>query len=144
MNQTLTEARFRALAEAYGSALERWPAAEQNAARELLLRKPELRALLDAERELDRLFGSVAPASVPEALLSRLHAVPERVQPFPVRPRALFLPAVGWAAAAALGLWLGATFDEPAFSAEAALTLDEEPSELELAAGDFDSLEEAP
>lgn len=147
MNATMTPTRFRALAEAYGGAIDRWPEAERRAARELLLRDPGLRAVLDAESELDTLFAESEGEGEPldPALASRLAALPERSpQPFPFRPRTLVLPALGWAAAAGLGLWLGTSFEMPGLGpesetgTEAALVAEgDEPTVLELAAGDF-------
>jgi hypothetical protein len=149
MNEPLTIERFRALAEAYGAALERWPAAERKAARELLLRKPELRAVLAEEAELDQLLTE-DPPGVSEALLARLDAVVEAPQPFPMKPRSVLVSAIGWAVAAGVGLWLGTSLGEPEIAAitgedSAALEAeagDEESSLLELAAGDFGSFEE--
>lgn len=152
MKEPLSKARFQALAEAYGGALERWPEAERKAARELLLKRPELRAVLAEEAALDRLLVE-EPAALSEGLLSRLDAVVETPQPFPLRNRSLMVSAVGWAMAAAVGLWLGTSLDEPEIAAitgesPALFESDDgdvaEPSLLELAAGDLAAFGEEP
>jgi len=147
----LTEERFRRLAEAYGSELERWPAAERKAAREALLKHPELRAYLKAEVALDAWLEGARAETLPASLLSRLEALPETAaQPFPWRPRALLKPAVGWAMAAAFGLWLGARTDAFELDAvredtiEASAPTAEEEELLALAAGDFGAFEDMP
>lgn len=148
----LTEERFRKLAEAYGSQLERWPAAERKAARELVLKRPELRACLAAEAELDAFLGSGRSDGLPASLLQRLEALPETApQPFPWRARSLLKPALGWAVAAAFGLWLGARTDVFELDAgnddftEASASASAEEAELfALAAGDLGAFEEAP
>lgn len=146
---TLTEDRFRKLAEAYGSELQRWPAAERNAARELILNRPELRACLTAEAELDAWLDSARFETLPASLMERLEALPSTApQPFPWRARSLLKPAVGWAFAAAFGLWLGARadvfeLDTGSDSSEVSASAEEEEL-LELAAGDVGSFEELP
>jgi hypothetical protein len=50
---------------------------------------------------------------------------------------------VGWAIAAAFGLWLGTAIEETEMSGGVTAEIDGEPSVLELAAGDFDNLEGA-
>jgi hypothetical protein len=149
---TLTEDRFRKLAEAYGSELERWPSAERTAARELILKRPELRSVLKAEAELDAWLDSARVDTLPAALLKRLEAVPENApQPFPWRARSLLTPAVGWAFAAAFGLWLGARADAldvdlgSEDTIEASADADAAEAELiELASGDLAAFEELP
>jgi hypothetical protein len=102
--------RFRELTAAYGARLELWPEDAAAAARELLAASAEARALFDAEAELDREFAAAsAPAEVPPQLLRRLNEVPIRA---PQR-RVLWpfgrawVPALGWAFAAALGVSWG-------------------------------------
>ena len=102
--------RFRELVAAYGARLELWPADEAARARELVAMSAEARALFDAETELDReLVGVSAPPEVPARLLRRLNEVPLRA---PQR-RVLWpfgrawVPALGWAFAAALGVSWG-------------------------------------
>ena len=134
------------------SDFERWPAGERKAARELLLMRRELRDVLAEEAALDRLLAE-APADVSGALLARLDAVIETPQPFPLRTRSLLVSAIGWALAAAVGLWLGTSLDDPEIAAitggdtsaiDSADAEDDETSVLELAAGDLASFEEGP
>jgi hypothetical protein len=110
VTRPLALARFRELVAAYGGRLELWPQAEVGAARELLAVSAEARALLEAETAFDReLAVANEPPEVPAALLRRLNEVPLRAPqrrvwwPF---GRA-WVPAVGWAMAAALGVSWG-------------------------------------
>jgi hypothetical protein len=151
MTESMSVRRFRALAETYGGALERWPAAERRTARELLLREPSLRAALAAESELDRLLAEGEGGAVSVSLLARLDGIPEQApqkQPFPLKPRSFWLPAVGWAVAAGLGLWLGTTVQEPVLDTVAAQQVEaveaDEPTVMEIAAGDLSDLEMMP
>ena len=151
MTEPMSVFRFRALAETYGGALERWPATERRLARELLLREPSLHAVLAAESELDRLLAEGEGGAVSASLLARLEGIPERSpqkQPFPLKPRSFWLPALGWAAAAAVGLWLGATVEAPELDTVAIQPVEageaDEPTVLEIAAGDLSDLEMMP
>lgn len=75
-NTRLNEARFRALADAYGSDLSRWPVAEQAAARDWQISHPEAAALILSEAELlDQWLDHAPTAWVPEALA---HAVAQQ------------------------------------------------------------------
>ncbi len=147
---TLSEARFRKLADAYGGKLERWPAAERQAARELVLKRPELRACLTEEAELDAWLDSGRADGMPASLLERLEALPETApQPFPWHARSLLKPAIGWAFAAAFGLWLGARSDAFELDTGSQDTIEarqsaEEAELLALAAGDLGAFEETP
>ncbi|MFO7177755.1 MAG: hypothetical protein DIU78_003555 [Pseudomonadota bacterium] len=141
MSQPMTESRFRYLAEAYGSRIERWPEAERAAARALLAARPELSRVLSAEAELDAAFEALAVPEVPSSLERRLLDVPKRV----IRPRrawlrAWFVPAVGWAAAAAVGLWIGGQLE----GVPNGNGLDDSEAWVELAAGELAVLEEVP
>jgi hypothetical protein len=150
MNQPLTTERFRALAEAYGGRLERWPDAERKAARELLLQHPELRAVLAEEAALDGVFAAESPASLSPALRARLDSVVEARQAFPLSRRSLLAPAIGWAIAAGVGLWLGVSLDEPEIAEITGSdtvvldAADDESGVLELAAGELEAFEEVP
>ena len=110
MTPPLALARFRELVGAYGGRLELWPEAEVNAARELVAVSAEARALVEEEAAFDRaLVAASAPLEVPATLLRRLNEVPLRAPqrrvwwPF---GRA-WVPAAGWAFAAALGVSWG-------------------------------------
>ena len=151
MTESMSVHRFRALAEAYGGALERWPTAERRMARELLLREPSLRAALATESELDRLLAEGEGGAVSASLLARLHDIPEQSpqkQALALKPRSFWLPAVGWAVAAGFGLWIGATVEEPELDTVAVQRAEageaDEPTVMEIAAGDFSNLEVMP
>lgn len=109
----------------------------------------------DGDRALDAALAALPDPELPEALRQRLAAIPERgnVRRFPVRSwRA---SAFGWAAAAAIGLFVGrsidlgsietASFDDSAENV-AAQTNDEDEM-LALATGSvsmLDMIEEEP
>ncbi len=143
---SMTLDRFQALLAAYGTHLERWSAQDAAAARELLLSSREARAAFDAEKSLDALLDAAAPPpELPSELLASLARIPERTaQGFPFRRRSLLMPALGWAAAAVIGLWAGARFsyEEPgraqpvAMSSEASVNA-EDDALVALAAGDL-------
>jgi hypothetical protein len=166
-------ARFRALAEAYGGDLERWPEQERAWARELAVRSADARAALAGEQGLDALLAAADTPALPRALAARLEQLPPKtavVRPLRLPRRAFCAPALGWAAAAAIGLWLGAqsagtddsgpdaadvtasgsfdsandeasSNDEPSIDDEASEEL-ADSSVLELASGSFDEWEE--
>lgn len=154
----LTLQRFLELVEAYGGQLSRWPAAEREAAEALVRVSEPARAALAAEAELDGALASFAAADLSAALERRLNEIPIRA---PLTKRArwpfqrVWAPALGWAAAAALGVALGSGVggwdsdegltDSGEASAEAAEA--PSPSDEALAAlalGAFDELEEIP
>ena len=94
----MTPDRFRALAEAYGGELARWPTPERAAAEAFAAaRAMEATELLSSEQQLDALL-----AGYPVALRSQLR---ERVIASVSRPRPA-RRAWRWAAAASLGLGL--------------------------------------
>ena len=63
------ESVFLELAEAYGGAVARWPAAEREAAATLMAAEPEfVRQSLAAADRLDAVLGAWAPLSVPHGL----------------------------------------------------------------------------
>ncbi|MFT4266550.1 MAG: hypothetical protein QM586_04895, partial [Xenophilus sp.] len=70
----LTQARFTALAEAWGGDLRRWPAGEQAGARTLLARMPQLQAVLDEAGELDAWLDAHAVAAPSPALMQAVLA----------------------------------------------------------------------
>jgi hypothetical protein len=145
----LTLSRFRELAEAYGANVERWPEQERSGARALLARSEQARSVLGQEESLDALLAGLAPAPVPENVLARLSRVPEVRAPRPMRlgRRALVGPAIGWAAAAALGLWLGtqsAPDEGISTPANAVTEAPEEDEALAIARGAIATLEDLP
>lgn len=65
--------RFRALADAYGADLARWPLADRPAAERFIKARPELaEAILDDARVLDRVLDQGAPHRVDPALLDAI------------------------------------------------------------------------
>ncbi|USI74717.1 hypothetical protein [Sphingomonas morindae] len=119
MTEPLTEARFRALADAYGGVVQRWPEAERAAALEMA-RLPQWQAVLAEAARLDARLDlwTVAPPS--PALQARILAA--RRLPLSRRARlwwsgiglatALAGAAAGSVAAAALPIDHGAAVDE--------------------------------
>jgi len=71
----MTPERFRALTEAYGAAIEHWPAAERAAALNLIERQaPAALTALAEARQLDRLLATHRVAAPTPELTSRLIA----------------------------------------------------------------------
>jgi hypothetical protein len=69
----LEPGRFRALAEAYGGDISRWPAAERGSAEAWLAGNPQDgAAALEAARALDDLLGTWRTPEPAEALRSRI------------------------------------------------------------------------
>ncbi|NPD66559.1 hypothetical protein HN018_09395 [Lichenicola cladoniae] len=105
----MTPARFAALADAYGSKIERWPDAERDAARHHLASRPEARAVLAEAAWLDtRLESWTLPRPGPGAALTgRIMAAATRAK---ARRRWLqvWLSGLGTAATLVGGLATGA------------------------------------
>jgi hypothetical protein len=108
----MTLEQFRQLAETWGGNIDRWPAAMQDAAREMAADE-QAAGILDEQLRLDRLF-SLAP-KVDEgragragfAVLQRM-ADADRKLPWyrrGLRPSSLF-PATSLVCSALVGLWL--------------------------------------
>jgi hypothetical protein len=108
----MTLEQFRQLAETWGGNIDRWPAATQDAAREMAADE-QAAGILDEQLRLDRLF-SLAP-KVDEgragragfAVLQRM-ADADRKLPWyrrGLRPSSLF-PATSLVCSALVGLWL--------------------------------------
>lgn len=85
----MDEARFKALAEAYGADVERWPVAERDAARRRLADAgPDARAALKEAAALDALLKEAPQAHLDARLIGRVMADAQaRVRP---RPSAVF------------------------------------------------------
>lgn len=135
--------RFRELVAAYGARLELWPEDEAAAARELVAASAEARGLLALEAELDReLVAASSPPEVPARLLRRLNEVPIRAPqrrawwPF----GRTWVPALGFAFAAALGVGLGmftGSFETSDLGQETAVvTADSAASPAQVPAGE--------
>jgi len=146
VNRPLSFERFAELVAAYGGELELWPADERAAAAALLETSAEARALVAAEAELD---GALAePNAAPEpsaALMRRLNEIPVRVAqrrvwwPF----RRAWIPAVGWAFAAAVGVgWglVGTPFEESELTATSAVAVGSVTQEAPAADEDLSAL----
>lgn len=157
ISKALPLSRFQALAETYGAAISRWPEEERAAALALLQESEAARTLLTGEEGLDALFQGVEPEALPDRLSARLVRVPmERraLRPLRLPRRALWGPAIGWAAAAAVGLWLGARTAEQETVLRETETNETEAVEqselyaedelLEVARGTIAGLEELP
>jgi hypothetical protein len=148
--------------DVFGSALERWPAEVQPEARRLLQSSPEARAAWERAERLTALLDA-APDVLPSAMLqARIAALPARHRrgwaawwPFG-NPLA---PVLGWAAAAAIGVFVGSSslssFEpeppadhhvaaEPSEEDAADVEASEEWSEIELALGLDPEWEEEP
>jgi hypothetical protein len=143
--------RFRALVAADGTRTELWPEGERDAALALVSASDEARALFEEERALDRALGGAGDVQLAPALLRRLNEVPVRFPRAERRPSrwAGALAALGWAAAAAFGVYWGAhtTELESATPAEAAAgaaaadpAVESEIESIELALGTIDDL----
>jgi hypothetical protein len=108
----MTLEQFRQLAETWGGNIDRWPAAMQDAARELAADE-QAAGILDEQLRLDRLF-SLAP-KVDEgragragfAVLQRMAAADRKLPWYRrgLRPSSLF-PATSLVCSALVGLWL--------------------------------------
>ena len=108
----LTQTRFQALIEAYGARPERWPEYERNAAIELLSTSESARVLAQEQHALDAWLSVPGTPKISAELTRRLNAIPEQrdrgALAHRLSVRALWMPALGWAVAAAVGIWLGA------------------------------------
>jgi len=108
-HERLSLERFRALLNAYGARPELWPAEERTPALALRDASSEARTLFDAELALDAALARVVDAQLDPSFLRRLNEVPLRAPQKRawLSLRGLWLPAVSWAFAAALGLGFG-------------------------------------
>lgn len=103
--------RFEMLAEAYGGALERWPADAQAPARALLAADPRLSAVLtDADRLDAFLYASPEP-DFGGVLRERLIGSAPRRAPSWRRPQR-WMAGAGLAAACVIGVFTGATYSD--------------------------------
>jgi hypothetical protein len=96
----MDEARFQALADAYGGDVTRWPEAEREAALALLKAQPGMaRTVLAAAISLDTVLDALPAPAASAALRARaLAAAPE--------PRATGTPWRRWLTGAGVGLTL--------------------------------------
>lgn len=107
----MTTQRFCALAEAYGGDVNRWPAAEQPAARALLAEEASLTAVLSEAGAVDELLAASPDPLFSGVLREKLLAG----APKPIRrvaSAARWLSGAGLAAACAAGILIGATYSD--------------------------------
>jgi hypothetical protein len=151
----MTLRRFLDLVAAYGQ-VSRFPDAERAAAEALLRVSEPARLALAEESELDATLAALETPELSPALSRKLNEIPLRT---PVARRSrwplrrLWAPALGWAAAAALGVVLGSQaaesddgpFDPDTTTTEAATEQAASDEALAaLALGSFSDLEETP
>jgi len=115
ISKPMSLSRLRELVAAYGASPERFPESERAAAQALLKVSDHARMLAGSEQSLDTWLDAASAPALSSELEQRLAAIPRDVRgprKLPVRRRALWAPAVGWAAAALIGLWIGTTSAE--------------------------------
>ncbi len=102
----MTPERFRALADAYGGDLRRWPSDERDAAHALLLRQPETQAMLSGAAELDAALTAWTVPGPGSALAARIAGTVAHRHTRARRLR-LWLSSLGAATALAGGVTAG-------------------------------------
>lgn len=104
----MTIERLKALAEAYGADLRRWPASERPFAESLVATDPAARAALDEAAALDVLLDA-SPRPTPSAVLAAriLAAAPKAREARAHLGRIFWFLGAGWAAAACAGVVAG-------------------------------------
>ncbi|HET9159629.1 MAG TPA: hypothetical protein VFN88_03380 [Caulobacteraceae bacterium] len=103
--------RFRALAEAFGGAIDRWPAHEQAAARERLAAEPALAQALGEAAALDALLDTSSAPAFSGVLRERLMAE-HRKSTRVASPVVRWLSGAGLAAACLVGVVTGAHYSD--------------------------------
>ncbi len=131
--RSITEQRFAELADSYGGDLQRWPAAERAAARQLLDSSPSAQRVLQHAAALDATLHAL-PAPPPPSARLRTRLLAAAPQPRVSLLRSLWAELGGlryagpaFAASLTLGIMLAVWqtgIDEPA-DAELAIVLDE-------------------
>ena len=104
----MTIERLKALADAYGADLRRWPASERPFAESLIATDPAARAALEEAAALDVLLDA-SPRPVPSAVLAAriLAAAPKAREARAHLGRIFWFLGAGWAAAACAGVVAG-------------------------------------
>lgn len=104
----MTIERLKALAEAYGADLRRWPASERPFAERLVATDPAARAALEEAAALDVLLNA-SPRPTPSAALAAriLAAAPKAREARAHLGRIFWFLGAGWAAAACAGVVAG-------------------------------------
>ena len=104
----MTIERLKALAEAYGADLRRWPASERPFAESLVATDPAARAALEEAAAMDVLLDASPPPTPPAALAARiLAAAPKAREARAHLGRIFWFLGAGWAAAACAGVVAG-------------------------------------
>ncbi|WP_323795360.1 hypothetical protein [Nisaea sp.] len=136
---SMNEARFRELADAFGSDPSKWPEQERQMALQLLEAHPALRDVLNEaaalDFELDAMMAAperaIAPASAevraPASL--KLKGLMNTLWPF----GGLWQPAAGLVAASAAGFIIGVTFTD--LPTETSTTVNDQVTIVERALG---------
>jgi hypothetical protein len=104
--------QFEGLLDLHGAKLERWPEEERSRAQALLSVSEPARAALAHAQRLDALLDALPVPEPSRALAARIAALPQRAQVRRARSWPFAAPAIpvfGWAAAAALGLFVGSS-----------------------------------
>jgi hypothetical protein len=109
----MTPDEFTRLADTWGGDIARWPEQSRDAAERFLRTHPDAAFILDRAEEFDRLLAGSAPAVSEVRAAAVTHAVVSRLAAGGARPasrsilRRWFAPAMSFACAAALGIYLG-------------------------------------
>ena len=104
----MTIERLKALAEAYGADLRRWPASERPFAEGLVATDPAARAALEEAAVLDGLLDASPCLTSSSALVARiLAAAPKARDARAHLGRIFWFIGAGWAAAACAGVVAG-------------------------------------
>jgi len=116
--RAMTTARFEQILDTYGSAPEKWPAGESEAALALAGDSRVARELWDEARRLDQALDVLVAAPPPGALVAQVLMDAPRPRTQRLR-RLAFGAAVPLAAAASAALWLLTAAPEPTQVADA-------------------------
>src|SRR4051812_6467272 len=104
--------QFEGLLDLHGAKLERWPEEERHRAEALLAVSEAARAALGSAQRLEGLLDALPVPEPSRALVARIAALPQQSPRRLARSWPFAAPAVpvfGWAAAAALGLFVGSS-----------------------------------
>lgn len=136
---SMSEARFRELADAFGSDPSKWPELERPMAFQLLETHPVLRAVLDEAAALDFELDAMmavpeitiipSPAEVRAPASLNLKGLLNTLWPF----GGLWQPAAGLVAASAAGFIIGMTFTD--LPTETTMTVSDQVTIIERALG---------
>lgn len=107
----MTSDRFRTLAEAFGGAIDRWPQAEQSAARARLAADPTLATVLGEAAALDAFLDATPEPVFSGVLRERLIADARQARPR-AGPVMRWLSGAGLAAACLVGVVTGAHYSD--------------------------------